>query len=322
MRLLAQRRFRLRGPRLRWLRAPVLCALVLLAAAGFGALGAGSARADASAAAAGFTLAAEMKHGAYRLPAGAPDVVVHAPASFDPKRPLHLVVFLHGYNGCAAVLAGEGPIRCKPRTPEREGWELARHHDAAGTPSLFIVPQLAFLQRNSRPGAFGRRGGFRAFLEELLGETLAKPLGGARRMRDIASLTLVAHSAGYQAAISIAERGGVRSQLRAIVLLDALYGETARYGRLLETSPAKGLRFVSLYLQRGTPSRENQRLYWRLRRARGADEVMLAKADELEAAIASHPVVFGPGRPPHRLLPQHHLTELLRALFEVIVPAR
>ena len=127
-------------------------------------------------------------------------------------------------------------------------------------------------------------------------------------MRDVASLILVAHSAGYQTAISIAERGGVRSQLRAIVLLDALYGETARYARLLEAPGNRGLRLVSLYLKRGTPQRENQRLYARLRRARGADQVRLAEATELEQAIASHPVVFGPGRPPHRLLPQHHLT--------------
>jgi pimeloyl-ACP methyl ester carboxylesterase len=263
----------------------------------------------------GFTLSAELKHAAFRRP-GVPSVGVHAAPGFDPRAPLHLVVFLHGYNGCVSVLMAAGRARCAPRMSERDGWDLGRLHAEAGTRSLLIVPQLAFAKRDGRPGAFGRAGGFRAFLDELLSETLAQQLGGGRRRRDIASLTLIAHSAGYQTALAIAERGGVRA-LRAIVLLDALYADTDRYGRLLESPSARGLRFVSLYLQRGTPRRENERLYRRLRAAFGNAVADVDTAD-LERGVSQHRIVFGLGRPPHAQLPQHHMATLVRALLGVI----
>lgn len=267
-----------------------------------------------------FDEAAELKTAAFRTP-GAPSVFVHAPAGFDAKKPLHLIVFLHGYNGCVNVLMAAGPSRCKVGAPERDGWDLGRHHDAAQTNTLFVVPQLALAQRNGAPGAFGRPSGFRAFVEELLGKTLVGLFGGPRKLRDVASLTLVAHSAGYQTALAIAERGGVRAQLKGIVLLDALYAETDRYGRLVETQVPKGLRFVSLYLEVGTPRLENQRLYRRLKRTLG-DVVEQAEPAELARAVASKAVVIGRGKPPHRLLPENHLTEIVRALGQVYLPQR
>ncbi|HKP59795.1 MAG TPA: hypothetical protein VJV78_23890 [Polyangiales bacterium] len=264
--------------------------------------------------------ASVLKNAAFRTPAGAPSVIVHAPPGWNPRAPLHLVVFLHGYNGCVNVLMAEGPSHCKPGAPERDGWDLGTVHDAAGTNTLFVVPQLAFAQRNGDPGAFGTAGGFRAFLEELLRDGLGKQLGGARRIKDVASLTLVAHSGAYQAALAIAEQGGVRSQLKAIVLLDALYGETDRYAELVENW--RGLRFVSLYLERGTPRTESQRLYERLSRSIGGDKVLRAPSNELARAVVAHPIVFGLGRPPHRLLPQTHLAELLRAFGQLYLPKR
>src|SRR4051794_26177389 len=142
---------------------------------------------------AGISRASVLKTAAFRTP-GAPSVIVHAPPGWNPRPPLHLVVFLHGYNGCVNVLMAEGPSQCKPGAPMRDGWDLGPQHDAAGTNSLFVVPQLAFAQRNGDPGAFAAVGGFRAFLEELLRDGLGKQLGGPRRFKDIASLTLVAHS--------------------------------------------------------------------------------------------------------------------------------
>jgi pimeloyl-ACP methyl ester carboxylesterase len=268
----------------------------------------------------GFDEVAELKAAAFRTP-GAPSVIVHAPAGFDPRAPLHLVVFLHGYNGCVNVLMAQGPSRCKAGAPERDGWDLGRYHDAAGTNTLFVVPQLVLAQRNGAPGAFGRPSGFRAFLEELLSKTLTERLGGPRTMKNVASLTLVAHSAGYQTAFAIAERGGVRAQLKAIVLLDALYAETNRYARIVEQLVPKGLRFVSLYLERGTPRIENQRLVRRLKRTLGS-VVTVADTADVARLVASKAVVIGEGRPPHRLLPEHHLTELLRALGQVYLPQR
>src|SRR5262245_25408262 len=77
------------------------------------------------------TIAARTRTAAHHTK-DAPTVVVHVPPGFDPRPPLHLVVFLHGYSGCALMLAEAGRVRCKPvlaNDPLREGWNLAGHHD-------------------------------------------------------------------------------------------------------------------------------------------------------------------------------------------------
>jgi hypothetical protein len=270
----------------------------------------GLARSDP--AANGFTVPAELQHAAFHV-AGVPSVIAHAPAGLDPARPLELVVFLHGYSCCVPVLMAQGESRCRPGAPPSEGWNLGAIHDAAGTQSLFVVPQLAFLQRNGDPGAFARPGEFRAFLEELLARPLAAPLGRARKLREIAGLHLVAHSGGYQALLAILERGGVQDLVKSVVLLDALYGETPRFAAYVEAHP--GVHFVSIALAQGNPQRENAQLLRRLRRTIGAPRIASADASGLVQAIAEHPIVIATGTPPHRLLPATHLAEVLRALL-------
>jgi hypothetical protein len=282
-------------------RTAGLIALVALSLAG---------RAQAHAAD-GFTLEAVLPSAAYVVP-GAPSVVVHTANNFDPRAPLHLVVFLHGYNGCARVLMSPGSLPCRAGAPEEPGWDLAAAHDAAGVNSIFIIPQLAFRRRDGRPGAFERPAVFRAFLEELLAGPLAARLG-PHRIADIAGIDLVAHSAGYQTALAILEHGGVADRIKSVVLLDALYGETPRFAHYVETHIAAGLRFVSISIGHGATERENRALYEQLRRSFG-DRVGNADAASLVASIANHPIVIGTGTPPHRLVPTHHLAEILRAL--------
>ncbi len=173
----------------------------------------------------GATVAASLASGGFVVPNG-PNVIVHAPSGFDPSKPLQLVVFLHGYSGCVAVLMGRGPSVCRPGDAPREGWDLGAHHDAAGTNTLFIVPQLAFMQRDGRAGAFAKPEGFARFLDELLQTTLSSLVGGERRLRDVAGITLVAHSAGFTTALAILERGGGRDKGKSGGLLGALHGGT------------------------------------------------------------------------------------------------
>jgi hypothetical protein len=269
--------------------------------------GASSPRAQA------FTLAVQTRTAAYRLE-GAPSAVVHAPSGFDPRGPLHVVVFLHGYSGCAQVLANAGATRCRAGDAPREGWNLIGHHDAAGTNTLLVIPQLAFMQRSGRPGCFAERGCFRRFLEELLGETLAQELGGARALRDVASLTLVAHSAGFETALAILEQGEVSGHVRAVVLMDALYSGSERYARwLFERAPAQA-RLLSMHLGRGGPQRESSKLLRRARRVLGPAMASEASADQLRSALAHKRLVVTRARAPHRLVPEHHLAQVLAAL--------
>src|SRR5688572_14480104 len=62
----------------------------------------------------------------------APSAVVHAPRGFDPTRPFDVVVFLHGWTGCARVLARPGRVACREGEPARDGWGLTERHDESG----------------------------------------------------------------------------------------------------------------------------------------------------------------------------------------------
>jgi hypothetical protein len=265
--------------------------------------------------AAAFEIAARLEHGAYNEK-GVPSAIVHAPAGFDARAPLKLVIFLHGLRGCASVLMGHGQVRCGPGAALEEGWDLAGYHDQAHTNTLFVVPQLAYMKRDGRPGRFGQPGGFRDFLEELLRGPLAGPLGGARSLADVARIDLVAHSAGYQTALAILERGGVEPALiRSLVLLDSMYAETARFAQYVEAHRAE-LQLVVISLPTGTPAREAAVLERRLRRSIGAEHVTSVDPNGIGDAIARYPIVFARGRPTHRLVPANHLSVVLSALHK------
>ncbi|HEX7480324.1 MAG TPA: hypothetical protein VF331_21165 [Polyangiales bacterium] len=261
----------------------------------------------------GFEVAADVSAAAYRIP-GVPSVIVHAPSGFDPSGPLHLVVYLHGYSGCVPVLMGKSESRCRPGDAPRAGWDLGAAHDAAGTNTLFIVPQLAFMKRSGRPGAFDRPGVFRQFLCELLSQTLASQLGGPRSLQDVASLTLVAHSAGYQAALAILQRGQVQALVRNVVLFDALYGATDDYARFALEHIADGLHLVALHLPGGRPEREDLRLHRRLARKLGSARVALTDTAGLDVALAEHAIVVASAMPPHWQVPWHYLAQVLAGL--------
>jgi pimeloyl-ACP methyl ester carboxylesterase len=208
---------------------------------------------------------------------------------------------------------GEGPIACRPGDAAREGRALAREHDRARTNTLLVIPQLALLERDGSPGCFGRPGCFRRFLQELLSGPLADRLGGQRELSDVAGISLVAHSAGFQTALAILERGQVDSLVRHVVLFDALYSGTDGFARWLRS--AKNVKLVSVHLGRGKTARNSQQLYQGVRRALGPGAVAEVRAAQLAARVADRRLVVAHGRGPHGRVPEQHLAELLRALW-------
>jgi pimeloyl-ACP methyl ester carboxylesterase len=265
----------------------------------------------------GFTLSAKMRTAAFHSPE-VPAVLVHAPAGFDAKPPLHLVVFLHGFNGCTAVLAASGPTRCRPGGPEYAGYGLSQVHDSAGTNTLLVIPQLALMRREGDPGCFARAGCFRRFLQELLSETLASQLGGARSLHDVGSVTLVAHSAGYRAALAILQHGEVSARVRSVVLMDALYGEAEAYASWLVHAPSDA-RLISIYLPGSKTQAGNRTLLRIARRQLGATRVQKLDGALLPPAMAPLRLLVAEGHTPHKLVPEGYLVPVLRALG---LPAR
>jgi hypothetical protein len=266
---------------------------------------------DASARSA-ITFEAELSSAPHHVPSE-PNVGVHVPAGFDAASPLHLVVYLHGLRGCLPVLMREGSTRCDASSTPQLGWNLGAHHDAAGTNTIFVVPRLYYDKRGGQPGAFNKSGGFRTFLSDLLTGPISARLGQRYSRDSVASVTLVAHSAGYETMIAILDRGDVDSLVRGVVLFDALYAFEERYARYALAHADQGLRLVAIHL-RGKPARNGTALHKRLLRALGPERVANTNARELKATLAQRPFVFAQGRGPHAQVPQHHLAEVLAAL--------
>lgn len=265
----------------------------------------------------GWTRRLDVAHGAYDH-RGAPDAIAHAPPGFDPRAPLHVVVFLHGYRGCAEVLASDAPdARCRPGDPPRPGWALAARHDEAGTNTLFVIAQLALWARDGSPGRFAREGAFRVFLDEVLA-ALEPELGRRVATADLASLTLLAHSAAFETSLAILRSGGVQDRLRHLVLFDALYsGGPAFLAWVVAASEAEPRTLVSFHGGRGTTYERNRDLARRARRALG--ERAATGADATVEHARDRRLVVVRSAAPHAEIPARHIAETLRALG---LPAR
>lgn len=242
-------------------------------------------------------------------PPGAPSAVVHAPAGFDPSEPLRLVVFLHGWRGCARVLAMPGRVRCAARDRQRDGWDLIGRFDEAGSRALFVVPQLAFMQRDGGAGGFREAGRFAAFLSELL----ASLRGRIGPDRSVASVTLLAHSAGFETALAVIARGG--APVRHVVLFDALYRGHGAFGQWALEAPER--RLISLHTGQGRTASQS-RMLARLVAHRGGEDAIAVDPERLDAAR----VVVRETSVRHGDVPARHLAEVLRALGSHTIASR
>jgi hypothetical protein len=268
-----------------------------------------------------FTRSLSLKHRAFHHP-GVPDAVVHG-RRLGPKAAVDVVVFLHGFGGCALAQASSVPVDCGPGHDRVPGRGLAREHARAGGDSVLVVPQLALMRRDGSPGRFARQGGFTSFLREVLDESLAAELGPGAfgRVRRIA---LVAHSAGYQAALAILRSGDLSGRITDVVLLDALYGGTDEFAAWVAADARR--RLISLHGASGKPARNTGVLLRGLRRKGVSVERLSA---ELLAGLPTGPPVarqagfeLPPARAldgrlstPHRRYAQEHLGTLVRLLF-------
>jgi hypothetical protein len=235
--------------------------------------------------------ATTMANPPVKHPAGVADVVAHVPSGTDPRAPIHLVLFFHGSDQCIAQLALGGDVVCKPGGKPDVGAGVAWRHDDAGTMTLFAAPQLV-LWGGGTAGRFVERRYFRAFLEELLRDTFAPSLGGPRSVDDIASITLVGHSAGYRPVLEILSRGDLDDKVTNVILLDALFGGGVDVlSAWIERGLAKGWprRLVAVYGAWGSNVANGRALAARIER-RAPGSTVVDPPGELAAAARSHVV--------------------------------
>jgi pimeloyl-ACP methyl ester carboxylesterase len=241
----------------------------------------------------------------HEAPSGAPSAIVHVPAGLAAER-AGAVIFLHGWGGCARAIAYEGRVDCIPGTLAAYGFGLTVEHDRAGKNTILLVPQLRWLERRGDPGRFGEAGFFDAWLRGALAASIAEPLG-IREPGALATITLVAHSAGYETLLAMLR--AAPSEIDHVVLFDALYAGADELAAWVHGG--EGRRVVSLYTGRRGTYRQNQRLATLL--ADLGDAVAL-EPEDLPAAIASRRVVITETRHGHGAIPSLETANVLRAL--------
>ena len=170
----------------------------------------------------------------WELPTFSDDrVLLHIPPGFDPKRPAVMVVFFHGHG---ANLARD--VRDRQQVPAQL--------TAAGTNAVLVAPQFAVNAADSSAGKFWEPNGFKRFLDEAAIK-LANLYGDQRSTAAFANMpiVIVAYSGGFGPTLSVLDRGGVRSRVRGLVLLDALYGGIDRFADWIANN--RSTFFVSSY---------------------------------------------------------------------------
>jgi hypothetical protein len=199
-------------------------------------------------------------------------VLLHIPPGFDPQRPAVMVVFFHGHG---ANLARD--VRDRQQVPAQI--------TAAGTNAVLVAPQFAVNAADSSAGKFWEPNGFKRFLDEAAVK-LANLYGDQRSTSAFANMpiVIVAYSGGFGPTLSVLDRGGVRSRVRGLVLLDALYGGIDRFADWIANN--RSTFFVSSY----TPHTAGHNSYLeRLLRDRGVSYDSELRRNHLRGMVAFLP---------------------------------
>jgi hypothetical protein len=160
-------------------------------------------------------------------------VLLHIPPGFDPRRPAVMVVFFHGHG---ANLARD--VRDRQQVPAQI--------TTAGANAVLVAPQFAVDAADSSAGKFWEPNGFKRFLDEAALK-LAYMYGDPRSAIAFSRMpiVIVAYSGGFGPTLSVLDRGGVKSRVRGLVLLDALYAGIDKFADWIAEN--RSTFFVSSY---------------------------------------------------------------------------
>ena len=236
----------------------------------------------------------------HRAPSGAPDTV--AVVSSTPARAV--VVYLHGWESCARGVVRDGSVDCGDGR-RVTGLGLGRVVEASPAPFALLVPQLAYLQRSGSVGAWVDPAAPSRWLAEATRRSgLAGPGNG---------LVVVAHSGGYQAAAAMV-RADPPLPIRAIVLLDALYGQVEAFAGWAAGGPDRTL--VSVHTAHAATTARNQELAVAVTRRLGPSQVRVLERLP-PGDLRDTPLVVARTGAAHGTLPAVALGPVLRGLAGV-----
>lgn len=158
-------------------------------------------------------------------------VSVFIPKRFRAGFSTDLVVFLHGWYGSIDAIPTQ--------------FSVYRQFSESNANAVLVMPQGPWNAPDSFGGKFEDKGGFEAFVGEILSR-----LDGANVIRNtrLRSVVLIAHSGAYHAVSKILANKDLDGKIKEVYLFDALFGNLKSFGEWLMRG--KG-RFVALYSKTG-----------------------------------------------------------------------
>ncbi len=260
-----------------------------------------------------WSVATTMKLPPQDVPTGVANVTLHVPEGFDAKAPLHLVILFHGAFSCAAQDVWVGEIVCKEGEAPVPGFQLAQSHDDAGTMSILVAPQHHF-RGGGGAGRMYTPGYFTRFVEEIV-TSLLVPAIGPHTLDDVASITLMGHSAGWAPIVAVLARGELPDKVRNVVIFDSpfAHGWELYPGWIDKGTPEAPRKLVSIYGPWGDTGGSNATLAKQVRARKGRSLVVDPKTS-LAEAIQTHDVVITSSPVDHYWMPHMLLTKVLEGL--------
>jgi hypothetical protein len=250
-----------------------------------------------------------------------PSVAVHVPPGFDATRRPGVVVYFHGWQGCATVSLGRDDAPCAERSDPRPASALADQLDQANVNAVIVAIELRVDMATGESGNLARPGGLRDLLRELFSGRLAELLGCSLDVDALDRIVVIAHSGGYQAAANVLELGDL-PQVTEVVLLDALYGaEDVFAGWIRDDSKGFGvegeraLRFVDLYTCCAGTAEASRALAENVAGVLPRPDAIVDDDSDrdLDRATLERTVVFKRVPGPHATVPKRYVAALLQA---------
>lgn len=139
---------------------------------------------------------------------GGADAVVRLPENFDPTKPIHLLVYNHGWRSSVKSSYSETKMNEQLRN--------------APPNTVLVMPewQASPAAENSNQGRMAEPGRYRGMLQEVFDKT---PGLSGKTLSDVADIGIVGHSAGNVPALTQIYQNGLEGKIKSVTLLDALY---------------------------------------------------------------------------------------------------
>lgn len=140
------------------------------------------------------------------------DAMVYVPDGFDPRQPVKVMVYNHGFGTNAQRAFHDS---------------LAKQMTGADHNTVFIVPEWQTVPDSRTSSADAKFNGLH-FFKDMLQEIMTKtPPLQSLKVDDVASFGIITHSAGYVPATSELYRNGLFDKVTSLTVLDSLYNPRA-----------------------------------------------------------------------------------------------